>query len=117
MKAWLALVLLTVISAVGDSRGFIWSDRAWASGSLDWRALGYALIGYGIGIGSWFLAVKYIKQLGGLGVSAQTTGWFLLTILGVAVATGEFLQWSLLDKALAVVCILCFSLLIHRTSL
>jgi hypothetical protein len=116
VRQYTLLILLTVASAYGDSRGFIWADRAWDGGSVDWRAAGYALLGFGFGITTWLLAVRYIKQLGGIGVSAQAMGWFLLTILGVAAATGEYIRWSLVDKSLAIICVGCFSVLVFRTS-
>jgi hypothetical protein len=110
------LVVLTIASAYGDSRGFIWSDRVWHNNTLDWRAAGYAWLGFGFGITMWLLAVKYLKQVGGIGVSAQAMGWFLLTILGVAATSGEFVRWSLVDKGLALICVGCFSMLVLRTT-
>lgn len=116
MTSWVLLVILTVASAFGDSRGFIWSDRAWSDGSLSWRAIGYSLLGYGFGITTWLWAIKYLKQVGNIGVEAQAAAWFLLTIVGVAVASGEFLKWSAVDKTLAVACLGCFAALVYRTS-
>jgi hypothetical protein len=113
---YVLLVSLTVASAFGDSRGFIWSYQAWAKPSVDWRYIGLALLGYGFGIATWLFAVKYLRQVGGLGVSSQATAWFLLTIIGVAVATGEFVRWPLLDKSLAILCIGSFAVLVYRTS-
>jgi hypothetical protein len=110
------LILLTVASAYGDSRGFIWSDRAWDHGTVDWRAIRYALLSFAFGITAWLLAVRYLKEMGSIGVSAQAMGWFLLTILGVAAASGEFVRWSLIDKSLAMICIACFAALVFRTS-
>jgi hypothetical protein len=113
---YVLLILLTVASAYADSRGFIWSDRAWDRSTVDWRAVRYALLGFGFGITTWLLAVKYLKQVGGVGVSAQAMGWFLLTILGVAAASGEFVKWSSADKILAMICVGCFAALVFRTS-
>jgi hypothetical protein len=110
------LIVLTVASAYGDSRGFIWSDRVWDDGIVNWRAAAYSLLGFGFGITTWLFAVKYLKQVGGIGVSAQTTAWFLLTILGVAAASGEFVRWSVFDRTLAIICIGCFAILVFRTS-
>lgn len=116
MIKWILLAVLTCASAFGDSRGFIWSDRAWAGSSVDWRAIGWSLLGYSVGIGTWLLAVKYLKQIGGIGVGAQATGWFILTIIGVSVASGEFFKWSALDKGLSLICIGSFAVLVLRTS-
>ena len=99
-----------------DSRGFIWSDRIWLGNTADWRAIGYSLLGYGFGVGCWIFAVKYLKQVGGMSVSTQATGWFLLTIIGVALVNGDFIKWAWVDKALAVACITCFAVLVYRTS-
>lgn len=113
---WSLLILLTALSAYGDSRGFIYSDRTWNGNSIDWRALIYSYMAYLLGVTAWVFAVKYLKQVGGMGVSAQALGWFLLTMLGVSIASGEFIQWAVLDKILAIVCIACFALLVIRTS-
>jgi hypothetical protein len=116
VRQYTLLILLTVASAYGDSRGFIWSDRVWNDGIVNWRAAAYSLAGFGFGITTWLLAVRYLKQVGGIGVSAQTIAWFLLTILGVAVASGEFVRWSAFDRTLAIICICCFAVLVFRTS-
>jgi len=73
-------------------------------------------MGYGFGITTWLFAVKYLKHLGGLGPSLQATAWFVLTVVGVAIATGEFLGWPTVDKLLAVTCISSFALLVYRVS-
>ena len=113
---YVLLVVLTVASAFGDSRGFIYSYRAWNNPTVNWTDIWLALVGYGFGIATWLIAVKYLREVGGLGVSTQAIAWFLLTILRVAIASGDFMRWSIVDKSLSIVCLASFALLVYRTS-
>src|SRR5688500_14278561 len=96
----LILVLLTIVSAWGDSRGFIYAARAWTDGNPDWTDLGRAVTGYAIGIAAYLVALKYLRAVSDVGPSIQTAAWFLLTIVGVSIGSRDFFKWTTMDQAL-----------------
>ena len=108
------LVILTTISIFGDSWGFIWSDRAWTRNTVNWRAVGYSFLSYVVGVVAWIFIIKYIKQVGNVAIEIQTAGWFLLTMIGVSVVAGDFMRWSMLDKMLAIITLVIFTILIRH---
>jgi hypothetical protein len=46
---------------------------------------------------------------------AQTLVWFAATIIGVAILSGQFLRWQLLDQSIAVVVLAGIAWLLART--
>lgn len=108
------IIVLTCLSAYGDSRGFVWTDRAWNGGTPVWPAISRAFVGYGFGITTYVLAVRQLKLVSDIGVAAQATGWFLLTIVGVAFADGRFMSWGWIDRTLSILTVALFALVIYR---
>jgi hypothetical protein len=102
--AWpaLAAIGLTLVSGLGDSYGFIHAARAWSGGAIVISELARSGLGFVIGIGSYWLVVRYLETLGVTSATVQTAGWFAVTLVGVALATGEFVRWPLIDQAVAV---------------
>ncbi|HKX32413.1 MAG TPA: hypothetical protein VJ302_32300 [Blastocatellia bacterium] len=96
------IIGLTLISGLGDSWGFIHAAKMWRSGTLILSELGKSALGFGIGIGSYWLAAKYLTEFGVLSPETQTLIWFGTTIVGVAFISGQFFQWPALNQAVAV---------------
>jgi hypothetical protein len=115
----LSLVLLVVgisiVSGLGDSQGFIHAARVWQGGSLVPSELAKSALGFGIGIGGYWVSVKYLQALGMLAPEAQTLVWFSVTLLGVALVSGRFLRWQTLDQVVGLVVLLGLGWLLFRT--
>jgi hypothetical protein len=113
---FLTLVVgVTLISGICDSRGFVHAAAMWQEGRLVWSELGKSALGFGVGIGTYWLVVKYLGQFGVLSPETQTLVWFGITIVGVAAVSGRFLLWQAVDQAVAVAVLLGMGWLLYRT--
>jgi hypothetical protein len=97
-----ACVGLTLASGIGDSYGFIHATQAWSGGTLIGSELARSALGFAIGIGTYWLVVRYLEALGVQSVTIQTLGWFAVTIVGVALVSGDIARWSPINKAIGV---------------
>jgi hypothetical protein len=87
----------------------------WRSEALILSELGKSALGFSIGIGSYWLAAKYLNELGVLSPEIQTLVWFGVTMVGVAFISGKFLQWQTIDQIIAAVVLLGIAWLLFRT--
>jgi hypothetical protein len=115
-KQLLLIIGLTLLSGVGDSQGFIHAAKMWQGGKLVVSEFGKSALGFSIGIGTYWLAVKYLNALGVLSPEKQTLVWFGITIVGVALISGKFLRWQTVDQLIAIVVLFGISWLLFRTS-
>jgi hypothetical protein len=69
----------------------------WESGRFVARECAKSAAGFAIGIGSYWFFVRYLKQCGVLAPETQTLIWFAVTLLGVALVSGEWLRWRRVD--------------------
>ena len=109
------LVVITLISGIGDSQGFVHAARMWQDCKMVWVEFGRSAVGFGVGIGAYWLAAKYLTEFGVLSPETQTIIWFGVTILGVAFASRRFLRWQTIDQIVAVVVLLGIGWLLFRT--
>lgn len=113
----LTLTVLTILTGIGDSQGFVHSANVWHNGQFIWSEAMKSAAGFVLGTASFWIAVKFLQEYGVVAAELQTIGWFAITIIGVAVGSGKFLQWTLLDQALAATLLLGIAVLISRTSI
>jgi len=97
-----ACVGLTLASGIGDSYGFIHATQAWNGGTLVGSELARSAFGFTVGIATYWLVVRCLEALGIQSVTVQTLGWFAVTIVGVALVSGDIARWSPIDKAIGV---------------
>jgi hypothetical protein len=106
---------LTLVSGYADAMGFIHSARLWNDGRLIAAELGKSALGYAVGIIAYWIALRQVRQFGIVSAEAQTIGWFSVTIIGVAVGSGAFLEWRSTDKLLALAVVIGLAILLYRT--
>lgn len=112
---WYILALFfTILSGIGDAQGFLHSARLWSDGRLLGSEALKATLGYIVGIGTYWVAIRYFNLLGINSPTIQTIAWFVVAIVGVAVLTGEVLKWGWLDALLSVVAVICIGWLMAR---
>jgi hypothetical protein len=114
MKLPLFIIGITLVSGVGDSQGFIHAAKMWRSGDLILSELGKSALGFSVGIGSYWIAAKYLTEFGVLAPETQTLIWFGATMVGTAFISGKFLQWQTIDQVVAVVVLLGIAWLLFR---
>jgi hypothetical protein len=111
----LVVVLLTLLSGLGDSQGFVHAARIWQNGQTDWQAWLKSAAGFAVGIAAFWLAVRYMTRFGLVAPEIQAVLWFAVAIIGVAAVSGQFFRWQLLDQAVALVILAGLGWLVFRT--
>lgn len=97
-----ALVVgLIVLSGVGDAQGFIHASTMWRDGRLQLRELILSALGFAVGIGCYWVAVRYLSEAGIVSAELQTLLWFGVTLAGVALLGGEIASWRRIDQLVA----------------
>ena len=109
-----AAVVLTLLSGIGDSYGFIHASAVWHEGHLVVGEVGRSLLGFAVGIGMYLIVIRFLNRLGVTSTELQTIGWFGVTIVGVALVKGDVVRWALVDRLVAAVCVasICW-LMVH----
>lgn len=110
------LISLTVLTGLGDSQGFIHSAKVWDHKQFIWSEASKSAAGFLLGTVSYWMIVKFLQQHGVVAAEVQTIGWFAITIIGVSLASGKFLQWTIFDQILATSILFGIGVLILRTS-
>jgi hypothetical protein len=92
------ILVLTLLSGISDSHGFIHASRMWRDGTLDSRELLQSAVWFSVGIVLFWFSVKYMNQVWDLSAEVKTLLWFVATIVGVAAVNGTFFQWKPADQ-------------------
>lgn len=112
----LAMVVgILIISGIGDSLGFIHAAKMWQGEKLVWSELSASLLGFAVGIGTYLLALRYLKEFAVLAPEVQTLIWFGVTIIGVAAISGKLLRWHTTDQIVALCVLLGIGWLMFRS--
>jgi hypothetical protein len=98
----LVLVLvLSCLSGLADARGFLHASRMWRTDGLVWLELARSAAGFAIGITFYWISTRFMHRLGIAAAEMQTMIWFAATAIGIAVASGRFGGWPVLDQLVA----------------
>jgi hypothetical protein len=109
------MIVFTILSGLGDAQGFIHASKIWDNGKLILKEVGKSSLGYAIGIILFWIALRFLNELGVTSSGMQTIIWFAATIIGVALIGGDFYRWSTIDKGLSIVVVALMGLLMYRT--
>jgi hypothetical protein len=113
--AIIAIIFLTALTGIADSQGFIYSAQVWQKGKFIWINAGKSILSFSVGIMIYWLAIKFMQQVGIISAEIQTTIWFAITIVGVAIASGKFFHWSLTNQFVSVLVLIGIGFLIIKT--
>lgn len=95
----LALIIgITLVSGIADAKAFIHAAAIWQDGRLVWSELGKSALGFALGIMTFWLSVRYMRELGVVTPELQTLIWFGVTMVGVAMISGRAFRWPLVDQ-------------------
>jgi hypothetical protein len=107
--------LLTIGSGLLDARGFVFAARAWPGGNLDPKMGFLSLASFAGGLTAYILAVKFMQNAGIQGVALQSSIWFVITAIGIAVMDASILNWSRTQQVVGVVVAVALCWLIATT--
>lgn len=115
MRVWVPIIVLTLLSGVGDAYGFTHAALVWQNGRLVWGELARSAAGFAIGISLYWVVLRFMAAAGIVAPEVQTIAWFGVTLIGVGVLSGKFLSWAWLDQAVAVAVLTGIGWLLVRT--
>lgn len=116
MTSILLIALFTVLSGIGDAQGFIHAGKVWHGGHIDWSHALKSAASFQFGVIMYWLALRLLAQHGIVAVEVQTLFWFVATIIGVALLSGQALHWRAADQIAAGVVLLGIGWLLCRTA-
>ena len=112
----LILILgITVLSGLGDSQGFLHAAKIWRDGKLIWEELVKSALGFTFGIILYWIAIRFLQQFGIFSAETQTILWFGITLIGIAIFSGKFFRWALIDQIVAIAVLAGIGWLLLRT--
>jgi len=111
---WIIIIGLTVISGYNDAKGFIHASKIWNKKGIVWEEVVYSGLGFAIGILTYWLSIKFLKVAGVDSVELQTVFWFAVTIISVAVLSGQFISWRLTEQLISIGVLLGIGWLLFR---
>lgn len=112
----LLILVLLALSGFADSLGFFYASKIWQNGVLSWPDLAKSAFGWAVGISLYILSLRPLSTAGVTSAEVQTAVWFAMTIIGVVILSGRFLQWNRIDQVIAAVVVVALGWLLVRTS-
>jgi hypothetical protein len=109
------VVLFILLSGVGDALGFVYSGRVWHEGQFVWTEAIKAALSFQLGAAAFWVALRFLRVLGVVAPEMQTLLWFGATIVGVALLSGRFVSWRIVDQLVAAGVLLGIGWLLYRT--
>ena len=115
LQTAVAVVILTTLAGLADAQGFVHAGRVWTTTGIDYVAALLATIGFTSSVPCYLFAIRFLTAGGVHAVEIQTACWFVATMVGVAIAGGNFLRWNIADQAVALVVVGGVIWLVMRT--
>ncbi len=115
IKTSVIILILTLISGWGDSRGFLYASEVWKDGQFVPEALLKSGLGFLIGTSFYWIVIKFLQEVGIVSPELQTLGWFAVIIIGLSISSGKFFQWERVDQIVAFLVIGGVGWLLFRT--
>ncbi len=100
--AFSAVLVLCVVSGLADSQGFVHASDVWHDERVSWPSLGRSGLGFVVGMSSYWMSIRFMNRVGLATADLQYLVWFLITLLGVGIATGSIRRWTSIDIAVGV---------------
>ncbi len=114
-KSIFFIVIFTLLSGFGDAQGFVHAANVWHNGKIVWAEITKSALGVILGLTAYWIAIKFLQDVGIVTPEIQTIGWFAITIVGVALISGKFIHWQTVDQIVALLVIFGIGWLLVKT--
>jgi uncharacterized membrane protein len=111
----ICLIVLTLCSGMFDAQGFIYASKMWKDGALVKVAAGKSILFFFVGMTLYLFSLRFQQQVSVISPELQSLFWFSVTLVGVAIINGKFMQWSNLDRVIALIILCGIGWLLVRT--
>jgi hypothetical protein len=108
------MIVITLLSGLGDSQGFVHASKIWKNGNIIITELMFSAIGFGFGILFYWMTLRFLEEFGIVSSEIQALGWFTVTIVGVAIINRNFFDWSLAEQLVGLALLVGIGWLIVR---
>jgi hypothetical protein len=109
------ILVITLISGLADAQGFVHAANIWQSGKLILPEVIKSALGFGGGILAYWVSIRFLQDFKIISPEIQTLGWFTATIVGVAILSGKFLHWQVIDQIVGIAILCGVAWLLFRT--
>ena len=107
--------VLTVASGLLDAQGFVNAGKAWPGGHLDPKYGALSLLAFVGGLTCYILAVRFMQNANISGVALQSSIWFVITAVGIALLDGTLMNWTRTQQVVGVAVAIALGWLISTT--
>lgn len=108
------IVFLTVITGFADARGFMHASAMWDGGTFVPATAVRAIAYFVVGIPAYMATLYFLRRHGLVVAELQVMVWFLITVVGVALMSGRFFTWNMVDRLVAGVVVIGMIWLVAR---
>lgn len=110
------IISLTIISGFGDAQGFIHAAHIWHGNKIIWPEVAKSALGFTAGTIVQWVSIRFIQDIKIFSPEIQTLLWFSVTMIGIALLSGDFSQWRHTDQVVAIVVLLGIAWLLLRAA-
>ena len=114
-QAFAMIIVLTLLSGIADAKAFIYAAAIWDDGRIVRSELGKSALGFTVGIATFWLSVRYMRELGVVTPEVQTLIWFGVTLVGVGLVSGRAFRWPVIDQVVGALVLGGIAWLLVRT--
>jgi hypothetical protein len=107
--------VLTVASGLLDAQGFVNAGKAWPGGHLDPKYGALSLLAFVGGLTCYILAVRFMQSANISGVALQSSIWFVITAVGIALLDGTLMNWTRTQQVVGAAVAIALGWLISTT--
>jgi len=97
------IFLLTALSAYFDAKGFVYAAQSWKAGSIVFSTALLSLVNFIVGVTLYILSIGFQQRAGVQSAALQSIFWFAMTVVGIALLDGTIAEWSVSQRAVAVI--------------
>jgi len=115
LKPLFLVIFFTLLSGYGDAQGFIHASNVWTKGKFVLTEALKSALWVTVGLIMYWFALKYLGEIKTISTEVQALGWFVVTIVSIAILSGKFTHWYVTDQIIAIIAIVCVGWLLFRT--
>ncbi len=97
-QSLIIISLLTLVISCADAIGFTEAARVWRDGQFIWSSALKSLLGFIVGIPLYWWVASHMKTVGISAPALQVGGYFVVTVILVALFNGNFMGWAWSEK-------------------